>query len=201
MSAPLNDLLPNVILIIRRPELEIPMTSLRQRVHDFGKAAPPQELATLAAAENEFEDILQLAKQKEQDLRRKMAMRSGWRAKLNSSLTTFCETVYYYQKILDVLNQQAPEYSTAIWGAIKLLLLCTVNNEKLKKGVREHLDNIGHYFSIMSVFVDVQPTGAMVQRVTAAYTDFIIFLKKAVKYYTQNVASQYIMSSPQYHLG
>ena len=82
-------------------------------------------------------------------------------------------------------KKQAPEYTSAIWGAIKILLVPSVNHEKLKQGVISALETVGDPFAIMKVIVDLQPSELLVQTLTAAYSDFVKFLNKAVKYYTQ----------------
>lgn len=129
--------------------------------------------------------MLEQAKGKQDAKLIKDANASKWKSKLQSGLATFCETAQHYQKTLDILNEQAPEYTSAIWGAIKILLIPSFNHEKLKQGVIAALQSVGDQFALMKVIVDLQPTELMVQTVTAAYSDFIKFLKKAVKYYSQ----------------
>ena len=158
---------------------------MTQKIQEFDSEASKSQKALLKAAEDDFQIVLQEAQKKQEARDLKNASKPGWKAKLQSGLSTFCETAHHYQRVLDVLNEQAPEYTSAIWGAIKILLIASVNSERLKQGVLTHLEEVGRQFGIMQVFVDLQPSGNMVQTVTAAYNDFIKFLKKAIKYYTQ----------------
>lgn len=91
--------------------------------------------------------------------------------------------------------EQAPEYTSASWGATKILLVPSVNHEKLKQGVISALETVGDQFALMKVIVDLQPSELMVQTVTAAYSDSVKFLNKVVKYYTQRRGCTYMSYS------
>ena len=165
------------------------MTTLTKNIQEFNREASKSQRDLLKAAERDFQAVLEEAQEKQNAKDSKSASRPAWMAKLQSGLSTFCETAHHYQKVLDVLNEQAPEYTSAIWGAIKILLMASVNSEKLKRGIHTHLQELGRQFGIMQVFVDLQPSETLVQIVIAAYRDFIKFLKKAVKFYTQCLPS------------
>ena len=165
------------------------VTMLTRNIQDFDREASKSQKNLLKAAENQFQAVLQEAHKKQNDKESKSASRPVWMAKLQSGLSTFCETAHHYQGVLDVLNEQAPEYTSAIWGAIKILLMASVNSERLKHGVHTHLQELGRQFGVMQVFVDLQPSEILVQTVIAAYSDFIRFLEKAVKFYTQCLPS------------
>ena len=171
------------------------MTTLTKNIEEFNREASKSQKDLLKAAENDFQAVLQEAQKKQNAKDSKSASRHAWMAKLQSGLSTFCETAHHYQGVLDVLNEQAPEYTSAIWGAIKILLMASVNSEKLKQGVHTHLEELGRQFGIMQVFVDLQPSETLVQIVIAAYSDFVRFLKKAVKFYTQCVPSTQQLST------
>lgn len=168
-----------------RQELSESMETLSHRVKQFQKEASGSQKAELKAAEDDFHTILQQASQKQEAKLANQKQIPSWKSKIQSGLATFSETAYHYQTIFDVLNNQAPEYTTAIWGAIKILLVVTVNHEKLKQGVLSNIEKVGKQFALMNVIVDLQPSEQMVKTITTAYSDFIKFLKKAVKYYTQ----------------
>lgn len=165
------------------------MTTLTTNIQEFNREASKSQKDLLKAAENDFQAVIKEARKKQNAKDSKSASRPSWMAKLQSGLSTFCETAHHYQGVFDVLNEQAPEYTSAIWGAIKILLMASVNSEKLKQGIHTHLQELGRQFGIMQVFVDLQPSETLVQIVIAAYTEFIRFLKKAVRFYTQCLPS------------
>lgn len=176
-----------------RQAVEDPVAKLSERIQQFDKEASATQKTQLQTSEADFQTILEQAKGKQDAKLAKDANASKWRSKLQSGLATFCKTAQHYQKILDVLTEQAPEYTSAIWGAIKILLISSINHEKLKHGVISALDTVGDQFALMKVIVDLQPSDLMVQTVTAAYSDFVKFLNKAVKYYTQCRGCKYML--------
>lgn len=161
------------------------MEVLSQRVQEFEKEASGAQKAELKAAEVDFHTILQQASQKQEAKFSNQEQIPTWKSKVQSGLATFCKIAHHYQTIFDVLNNQAPEYTTAIWGAIKILLVVSVNHENFKLGVISNIEKVGDQFALMKVIVDLQPSEQMIKTVTRAYSDFINVLKKAVKYYTQ----------------
>ena len=165
------------------------VTTLTKNIQEFNREASKSQKDLLKAAENDFQAVLREAQKKQNAKDLKRASRPAWMAKLQSGLSTFCETAHHYQGVLDVLNEQAPEYTSAIWGAIKILLMASVNSEKLKQRTHTHLQELGRLFGIMRVFVDLQPSERLVQFVIAAYGEFIRFLEEAVKFYTQRSPS------------
>ncbi|KAM0796207.1 hypothetical protein BDR22DRAFT_893540 [Usnea florida] len=175
-------------------DVQAQATTLTKNIQEFNREASKSQKDLLKAAENDFQAVLEEAQKKQNAKNLKSASRPAWAAKLQSGLSTFCETAHHYQAVLDVLNEQAPEYTSAIWGAIKILLMASVNSEKLKQGIHANLQELGRQFGIMRVFVDLQPSETLVQTVIAAYRDFIKFLKKAVKFYTQCLPMRLINS-------
>lgn len=116
------------------------------------------------------------------------ASRRPWKKNLSSRYGKFCDIAYHYQSLFDVLNNQAPEYTTAVWGAVKLLLLVSVNDAKLKEGVIQTLGEVGHQLSLMKVIVELQPSSEVVKAVTQVYIDCEAFLLEAIMYYNENRA-------------
>lgn len=178
-----------------RRAVEDPVAKLSERIQQFDKEASATQKTQLQTPEADFQTILEQAEGKQDAKLAKDANASKWRSKLQSGLATFCKTAQHYQKMLDFMMEQAPEYTSAIWGAMKILLIPSVNHEKLKQGVISALETVGDQFALMKVIVDLQPSDLMVQTVTAAYVDFIKFLNKAVKYYTQCRGCTYMLYS------
>ena len=90
------------------------------------------------------------------------------------------------QSLCEVLNITLLQ----VWGAIKLLLLVTVNSEKLKQNVRAHLEGLAGQFEVMQVIAEVEPTASIIESVTSLYADFMAFLLEALKYYREPTLSE-----------
>lgn len=170
-----------------RNQMETSMSTLTEKVQQFEKQATSSQKKRLHDAEHDLIKILSKAKEGQRE-RLTQDQQKPWQKKLSSGLHTFCETVLHYEKVLDVLNEQAPIYTSAVWGAIKILLMANVNNDALKKRVMAYLEEIGQQFRLMKVIVDLQPSEEMINAVTAAYKDFAMFLEKAVKYYLERAS-------------
>ena len=161
------------------------ISTLIEKIEEFDKHASLPQKTRLQDAEKDLVNILSKAKEGQKN-RLEQGQRKPWQKKLSSSLHTFCETILHYEKVLDVLNEQAPMYTSALWGAIKILLIANINNDKLKQSVKTYLEEIGEQFRLMQVVVNLQPSEGMVNAVTAAYKDFASFLGTAVKYYLES---------------
>ena len=110
-------------------------------------------------------------------------IRSGWKA--------FSEVAYEYSKVMDLLVEQAPEYVSLVWGAIKIVLVVQINHEELKQKVKEHMDQIKIRFEIVDHLTAYMPKANLVTSVAKAYELFSRFLAKAVKYYSLNRFSEW----------
>jgi hypothetical protein len=70
------------------------------------------------------------------------------------------------------------------------LLVVQVNNEELKRNVKDYMDQIMLKFKLIDHLTCYIPASNIVIGVTRAYSLFYRFLAKAVKYYTQNRLSE-----------
>lgn len=111
-------------------------------------------------------------------------------AKIKAGCKAFSEVTYEYSKIMDVLVNQAPEYVSLIWGAIKLVIVVQINHQELKRKVKEHMDQIKIKFEIIDRLTAYMPKANLVVSVAKAYELFSRFLAKAVKYYSLNRLSE-----------
>jgi len=166
--------------------------TLSVRVQQFGAEATSAQREELIRQEADFEQILADIKAKQDEKEAKQKSKKVWMKKLGSGLEAFRDTAVHYQKILDVINSQAPEYTTPVWGALKLILLISTNQSDLKAGVEEHLKTIAHQFEIMRVLADLSPTQTTTDAVIEVYASFLTFLGEALKYYSEGRFSMYI---------
>ena len=105
--------------------------------------------------------------------------------KVIRGLDKFCASAYNYSTMIDVLVNQAPEYTSLAWGAIKFLLIVNINSQELKESVAQVLGDIGDKFRMVKCFLDLFPSREMVEHVCGAYEQFSQFLTKAVSYYKE----------------
>jgi hypothetical protein len=121
-----------------------------------------------------------------QDQLNKLGTQKPWMQKLNVVTNQFCETVLYYERVLDVLNSQAPQYTSAVWAAIKILLLYSVNNKRLKTQIPNQLQDIGKLLSQLEAISSLHPIKPIIDEVTRTYQDLVNFLREALKYYNES---------------
>ena len=112
------------------------------------------------------------------------------RAKIRSGFKAFSEVAYEYSKVMDLLVEQAPEYVSLVWGAVKILLVVQINHEELKQRVKEYMEQIKTRFEIVDHLTAYMPKANLVTSVAKAYELFSRFLAKAVKYYSLNRFSE-----------
>ena len=106
--------------------------------------------------------------------------------KIRSGCKAFSEVAYEYSKVMDLLVEQAPEYVSLVWGAIKIVLVVQINHEELKQKVREYMEQIKSRFEIVDHLTAYMPISNLVTSVAKAYELFSRFLAKSVKYYSLN---------------
>ena len=97
----------------------------------------------------------------------------------------FSPVALEYSRLLDVLMNQCPEYVTAAWGAMKILLLAQVNHAKLKENVESYLIAIGERLGLVNQLVCYSPTDKMVEAVALLYASFSKFLVTALRCYSK----------------
>lgn len=173
-----------------RDEVKPDSTHLHLAIEEFERETSNTQRAELNKLQVEFEELLQdCLKAKE----KRYPISDGKRslgAKVRSATSQFCRTALYYQEIFDVVSQQAPEYTAAAWGAVKLLLLLSVNNEKLKQNVATHLKEIAEQYRLLKGISYIHPQKHIIAAVTSTYKDFLDFLKGALKYYREGRLSK-----------
>ena len=145
-------------------------------------------LHLMKAAQAEQEHKYPSASTKTVRTRRQVAQ-----AKIKSGFKAFSEVIYEYSKIMDVLIQQAPEYVSLVWGAIKIILVVQINHQELKLKVKEYMEHIKIRFEIIDHLTAYMPKANLVVSVAKAYELFSRFLAKAVKYYSLNRLSKYFI--------
>ena len=111
-------------------------------------------------------------------------------AKIRSGCKAFSEVTYEYSKVMDLLVDQAPEYVSLVWGAIKIVLVVQINHEELKQKVKEYMEQIKIKFEIVDHLTAYMPKANIVTSIAKAYELFSRFLAKAVKYYSLNRLSE-----------
>ena len=101
------------MLTIYRDALRAESRELSSNVQKFRDEDVKQK-ASLLNAGAELERTLRAAMIAQQDRNRNTQNPKSWRSRLGDGYSKFCETALHYQSIFDVLNNQAPEYTTAV---------------------------------------------------------------------------------------
>lgn len=163
---------------------------LRNAIRDFTQESTGTQRAELKELQSEFDQTFQDILEARTKRFPAFENMKPWKAKTRSVTSQFCETALYYQNIFDVINEQAPEYTSAAWGALKILLLLSVNSEQLKQNVTAYLQEIAEQYKILEVISEMKPQKPIADAVTSTYKDFLEFLKEALKYYRQGRLSK-----------
>ena len=168
---------------------------LQRRISEFlvrASAADRQELETGRAR------LLEAMKsaQSEQETRypaddeSNQTRRQRAQTKIRAGCRAFSEVTYEYSKIMDTLANQAPEYVSLAWGAMKIILVTQINHEELKQKVKQYMEHIKLKFEMIDHLTELVPRANLVAAVAKVYELFSRFLAKAVKYYSMNMSSE-----------
>jgi hypothetical protein len=162
--------------------------SLQQTVSMFNSRASDGDLLKIQHQEHDFDKILAEAREemsRKLDVQGKGKSQRLWK-QFKEGLHTFCSAAHRYTAVMDVLAQQHPEWLSLAYGAVKFLLVVSVNHQELKEKFVYHLENIGSQFEAMQVFVRLHPDERMVNAVSGAYAEFLKFLELSVSWCGEN---------------
>ena len=169
-----------------------PLTELEESIKAFEQKADQRECDELINARKEFGKLLCTAQklhrnQQGQGSEGAHFPRIAWHG-LKSSYKQFSETAFRFSKQLDSLVLAAPSYVQAVWGAIHLLLMAQINDQRLKQSIPEYLASITRKFELLESLTSYVPTKLMVEGLAQVYAAYLIFLRDAVKFYSESRA-------------
>lgn len=168
-------------------------TKLKCRLEEFIAKATQEEYQML---ENSRRKVLEAMHQAQHEASEKLKSDSPaetdrkFLARFKSGCKEAAEVAYEYTKLLDVVTNQAPEYVSAAYGAVKILLVMQINYEELKRNVREYMERIKTTFDMVDHLTVYIPTANLVNSVSQMYNLFNRFLAKALRLYTQSRARE-----------
>ena len=169
---------------------------LQRRISEFlvrASAADRKDLETGRARLLEAMKSAQLEQETKYpaaDDESKQTRRQKAQAKIRAGCRAFSEVTYEYSKIMDTLANQAPEYVSLAWGAMKIILVTQINHEELKQKVKQCMEQIKLKFEMIDHLTELVPRANLVAAVAKVYELFSRFLAKAVKYYAMNMSSE-----------
>lgn len=165
------------------------VSSLKGAVEGFNESARQDRRDLLIDKQTKFNVLLEVA---QEDLQKRFSPRTPqsrktqvWR-NIKSGLEKFCQVVYHYSSVMDVLVSAHPEIAALAWGAMKFLLAVSVNHQELKGKIVYHLAEIGEQFKIVDSYVRVFPEAAMVEQVCGVYDKFTAFLRLSIDWCKEN---------------
>ena len=171
------------------PTVQSALDELEQSVLLFEQQAQKSESDALMEARRDFEGLLHTAQQLKQGPEQEKIFASRYEKimrKIRTSYTTFAETTFRFSIHLDALLLAAPKYVQAAWGAIHLVLMASVNDQKLKQNVADLLQNIALKFELLEALAYYVPTRRMVEGLGAVYTAYAHFLRDVVSFYSES---------------
>jgi hypothetical protein len=164
--------------------------------------ATPEEYLMLDTSRKKVFEILQIA-QRETDQKKRIDPKTESKilGRFKSGCKEAAEVAYEYTKLLDVFFNQAPEYVSAAYGAVKILLVMQVNYEELKQNVKKYMGRIKTTFDMVDHLTVYMPTSSLVNNISHMYDLFNRFLAKAIKLYSRSRARGfYHIQASQYHI-
>ncbi|KAJ9633991.1 hypothetical protein H2204_006538 [Knufia peltigerae] len=102
------------------------------------------------------------------------------------------ESLLFYASVIDVFVQIHPEYSALAWGAVKFVLLGVIEHAKLFTEISEALVLVGKALAQADFNSKLYPTRFIRTAISSLYTYIIMFLRKAVKWYTMGRARRWV---------
>ncbi|OAP55322.1 hypothetical protein AYL99_10295 [Fonsecaea erecta] len=102
------------------------------------------------------------------------------------------ERLLFYSRVIDIFVQAHAEYSALAWGAIKFVLLGVIEHAKLFSEISEVLILVGDALAQADFTSKLYPTSFIATAISNLYTYIIIFLQKAVKWYTMSRAHRWV---------
>ncbi|KAI9764201.1 MAG: hypothetical protein M1840_008591 [Geoglossum simile] len=154
----------------------------------FNSRASHDDLLRIQHQEHDFNKILAEAREemnRKSEVQGKNKSHRLWK-QVKEGLHIFCSAAHRYTAVMDVLVQQHPEWLSLAYGAVKFLLVVSVNHQELKEKFVYHLENIGSQFEAMQIFVRLHPDERMVNAVSGAYAEFLKFLELSVSWCGEN---------------
>ncbi|KAF2667391.1 hypothetical protein BT63DRAFT_472150 [Microthyrium microscopicum] len=172
-------------------DLQRPTRKLHDALESFEESLSLNELHDVRHTEQQcledFEKVITEMAARED----KKGKRKEWIQKLCRRSERFCLIALHYQEVFNALNNQAPQYTSVIWAAVRFLLVYNTNNEKLKASVADTLDKIGRDLEQLEVISTLQPVRQIVTGVTDTYKHLMGFLAEALSYYKESRVTRF----------
>jgi len=168
--------------------------NLKSRIDHFLALATPSEQKELDNARDQLWTLIKTAKMKDEG--QNPTVVSGAKIPISQRFKTcysaFLKSGYELSKHLDLFVGQAPEYVSLAWGAIKILMIVQISNEELKESVHSHLKLLVRKFDLVDCLPNFIPQQNLIIAVAEAYGLFSKFLAKAIKYYSECRACEFL---------
>ncbi|KAF2652153.1 hypothetical protein K491DRAFT_64742 [Lophiostoma macrostomum CBS 122681] len=167
---------------VHSEKLKDPTSELQVTLHDLSSTISEGERKQFEHLQEqccrEFLNVIEAGALKQA----KEGKRNKYLKKVNEASEDFCHVALHYQNVFDVLSNTG-DYTSVIWGALKILMLYKINNRELQQEVQKHLGDIGEWMTELCAYQYIPQTKAMQNIITATYTLLLKFLAEALKYY------------------
>ena len=159
-------------------------------MQEFEKRASKAEKEELLKSKTEFDILLRTAQKLRDDdclsvPQENTSYQRAW-IKVKASYSRFADTSFRVSKHLDALLLPAPSYVRAAWGAVHLLLMVQVNDQKMKDSTAEVLLRVSQKFELLETLTAYNPNRKMITGLAAVYAAYIQLLQHAIRYYAES---------------
>ncbi|KAJ3578674.1 hypothetical protein NPX13_g1895 [Xylaria arbuscula] len=107
-------------------------------------------------------------------------------SKVRQILVDLSEKIHYYGTIMDVLVQHHPEYTSLVWGAMKILFVGVVNHQTLVYRLSSGLCRVADVLPRAELFLQLFPTLQVKQAIVTMYAHILRFLIRALRWYQES---------------
>lgn len=119
----------------------------------------------------------------------------GYYRKASDFSEKTCQVLLHYQQVFDVFKEQAPEYVTAIWGAVKLLLLVVSNKTHIREQIERNLIDFVGKFQLLDIITKFPPSQDVQKAITDSVQVFLTFLTRSMQFMKKNGFRKYSCAS------
>ena len=138
--------------------------------------------STAADGSKAFDDLLATTREAEAKYNRERSSRKS----VSQFMSNLSTRIMHYSKILDTLSNHHPEYVSLVWGLVKFVLMGFVEHGTMVEKFAEALAEIQELtLPIAKVNAELYKTDAMQNAMARLYSQLLIFLLHAVKWYNR----------------
>ncbi|KAJ5370546.1 uncharacterized protein N7496_006638 [Penicillium cataractarum] len=193
------------------PGIALPIIQKSQSLWDHAVNTVPETEISLVNFQNPekrgiLEDVLVLAQQ-----RREECLRKRWRIRRKNGTIIILRDVFEkmivwinkFKEVGDIAVQYDPTHASLPWAGIRMILQLTINDSSIFGAMLQGVDTIAKMITRYAIFEGIYlvsqiltpAENQLAQSLTRLYASILVFLGKALHYYSKNTAMRLAKSA------